>query len=75
MVYLTGYGFPVWRGGPMLFADRNGLAEVARRMKFYGRNPHGDPGFWKPTPLLARLAASGGRFSTFNGDASCVAKQ
>ena len=70
MVYLTGYGFPVWRGGPMLYADQYGLADVVRRMNFYGRNPHGDPGFWKPAPLLGRLAASGGRFSTFNGDAS-----
>ena len=70
MVYLTGYGFPVWRGGPMFYADQCGLADVARRMALYARNPHGDPGFWKPAPLLARLAASGGRFSTFNGDAS-----
>jgi len=70
MVYLTGYGFPVWRGGPMFHADQYGLADVARRMGHFARNPHGDPGFWRPAPLLARLAATGGRFSTFNGDAS-----
>jgi 3-hydroxyacyl-CoA dehydrogenase len=64
VVYLTGYGFPRHRGGPLMYADQMGLAEAARRMESFAANPHGDPGFWKPAPLLARLAASGG---TFNG--------
>ena len=63
VVYLTGYGFPRHRGGPLMHADQVGLAEVVRRMEGFARNPHGDPAFWKPAPLLARLAASGGRFN------------
>jgi 3-hydroxyacyl-CoA dehydrogenase len=70
MVYLTGYGFPVWRGGPMFWADQSGLYDVMQRMRRLGRNPHGDPGFWKPAPLLEMLAMSGGRFSTWMGDKS-----
>ena len=63
IVYLTGYGFPVWRGGPMFYADTLGLYNVARRMRHFEANPHADPDFWKPAPLLARLAAEG---KTFN---------
>jgi len=57
MVYLTGYGFPAFRGGPMHHADSVGLYGVVRAMNRFARNPHGDPGFWKPAGLLARLAA------------------
>jgi 3-hydroxyacyl-CoA dehydrogenase len=63
LVYLTGYGFPVWRGGPMLYADTYGTIEVLGRMRQFAQNPHDDPGFWTPAPLLERLAASGGRFT------------
>jgi 3-hydroxyacyl-CoA dehydrogenase len=62
VVYLTGYGFPRARGGPMYHADQVGLDRVLRRVREFGRNPHGDPGFWTPAPLLERLAESGGRF-------------
>ncbi len=62
VVYLTGYGFPRARGGPMFHAEQTGLGEVLRRVREFGRNPHGDPGFWMPAPLLERLAASGARF-------------
>jgi 3-hydroxyacyl-CoA dehydrogenase len=61
MVYLTGYGFPIYRGGPMFYADTVGLANVLRTMQKYARGRHGDA--WKPAPLLARLAAEG---KTFN---------
>jgi 3-hydroxyacyl-CoA dehydrogenase len=63
IVYLTGYGFPVWRGGPMRYADQVGLFGVVRRMAELAQNPHGDPAFWTPAPLLARLAAEGGSFT------------
>jgi 3-hydroxyacyl-CoA dehydrogenase len=63
MVYLTGYGFPVFRGGPMRYADEVGLYNVVRAMKRFAANPHGDPGFWTPAPLLARLAAEGRTFT------------
>ena len=61
MVYLTGYGFPVWRGGPMFYADTVGLAKVVMAMNKYAKGKHGDA--WKPAPLLAKLASAG---KTFN---------
>ena len=63
MVYLTGYGFPVYRGGPMQYADQVGLFNVVQTMHRFARNPHDDADFWKPAPLLARLAAEGKTFS------------
>ena len=63
MVYLTGYGFPLHRGGPMLYADEVGLYNVVDRMKRFAANPYGDPAFWKPAPLLAKLAGEGKRFN------------
>jgi len=63
MVYLTGYGFPVYRGGPMFHADEVGLYNVVAAMGRFAANPHGDPGFWRPAPLLARLAGEGKRFN------------
>jgi 3-hydroxyacyl-CoA dehydrogenase len=63
MVYLTGYGFPRHRGGPMLYADEVGLYNVIDSMKRFAANPHGDPGFWKPAPLLAKLAGEGKSFN------------
>jgi 3-hydroxyacyl-CoA dehydrogenase len=64
VVYLTGYGFPVWRGGPMCYADEVGVYAVAQRMRELARNPYGDPGFWTPAPLIARLAAEGKAFNS-----------
>jgi 3-hydroxyacyl-CoA dehydrogenase len=66
VVYLTGYGFPVWRGGPMFYADLVGLYDVVRRMQQFAGNSRGDPAFWTPAPLLARLAAAGGSFHSNN---------
>jgi len=63
MVYLTGYGFPPHRGGPMLYADEVGLDKVVESMKRFAAHPHGDPGFWKPAPLLAKLASEGKSFN------------
>jgi 3-hydroxyacyl-CoA dehydrogenase len=67
VVYLTGYGFPAARGGPMFYADLAGLHGVRRRMEQFARNPHGDPEFWTPAPLLQRLAAEGGSFGEQGG--------
>jgi 3-hydroxyacyl-CoA dehydrogenase len=64
MVYLTGYGFPPARGGPMFYADTVGLPKVVESMKRFAANPHGDPEFWEPAPLLAKLATQG---KAFNG--------
>ncbi|MBU6501756.1 MAG: enoyl-CoA hydratase/isomerase family protein [Burkholderiales bacterium] len=63
MVYLTGYGFPLWRGGPMLYADQVGLFNVVQSMHRFAQNPLDDAKFWQPAPLLARLVAEG---KTFN---------
>jgi 3-hydroxyacyl-CoA dehydrogenase len=62
VVYLTGYGFPVHRGGPMFHAGRVGLKQVLRRMKEFVTNPHADPAFWKPAKLITQLAAQGKNF-------------
>jgi 3-hydroxyacyl-CoA dehydrogenase len=63
MVYLTGYGFPLHRGGPMCYADSQGLFNVVQAMKRFAANPRDDAEFWKPAPLLARLAAEGKTFT------------
>jgi len=63
MVYLTGYGFPVYRGGPMFYADTLGLKNVVDMMKKFQQNPLDDAKAWEPAPLLARLAAEGKSFN------------
>jgi len=63
IVYLTGYGFPLHRGGPLKYADTQGLYNVVRAMRRFAENPQGDPAFWEPAPLLAKLASEG---KTFN---------
>ncbi|MDB5946900.1 MAG: 3-hydroxyacyl-CoA dehydrogenase, partial [Ramlibacter sp.] len=63
MVYLTGYGFPLHRGGPMMYADQVGLFNVVQAMKRFQQNPRDDQQFWEPAPLLAKLAAEGKSFS------------
>jgi 3-hydroxyacyl-CoA dehydrogenase len=62
VVYLTGYGFPLQRGGPMFHASRVGLGRVLRRMREFARNPHAEPESWKPARLITRLAAAGRGF-------------
>ena len=64
MVYLMGYGFPIYRGGPMNYADQVGLFNVVQAMNRFAQNPHDDAKFWEPAPLLARLAAEGKTFNS-----------
>jgi 3-hydroxyacyl-CoA dehydrogenase len=61
MVYLTGYGFPLHRGGPMFYADTVGLPNVVMAIEKYARGRHGEA--WQVAPLLARLAAEGKSFN------------
>ena len=61
MVYLTGYGFPVFRGGPMFYADTVGLFNVKAAVEKYAKGRHGDA--WTPAPLLVKLADEGKRFN------------
>jgi len=63
MVYLMGYGFPIYRGGPMHYADRVGLFNVVQAMNRFAKNPMDDAKFWQPAPLLAKLAAEGKSFT------------
>ena len=63
MVYLTGYGFPLHRGGPLCYADTIGLYNVVTAMGRFAANPADDAAFWQPAPLLARLAAEGKSFT------------
>ncbi|HUR88200.1 MAG TPA: 3-hydroxyacyl-CoA dehydrogenase NAD-binding domain-containing protein, partial [Ramlibacter sp.] len=63
MVYITGYGFPLHRGGPMLYADQFGLFNVVQAMKRFAKNPNDDAKFWEPAALLAKLAAEGKNFN------------
>jgi 3-hydroxyacyl-CoA dehydrogenase len=62
MVYLTGYGFPPWRGGPMFYADTVGLPKVLASIEKFSKGYMGE--VWKPAPLLVKLAKEG---RTFNG--------
>ncbi len=67
MIYLSGYGFPLHRGGPMLYADMYGLYNMVNRMKEFAavaaRTPNGDPGAWTPAPLVLKLASEGKGFN------------
>ena len=60
VVYLTGYGFPRWRGGPMYYAEQVGLDRVVARMREFARTSKGDPEFWRPAPLLETGRLAGG---------------
>jgi 3-hydroxyacyl-CoA dehydrogenase len=62
VVYIFGYGFPVYRGGPLNYANEMGLFNVVQAMKRFAKNPLDDAKFWEPAPLLARLAAEGKTF-------------
>ena len=62
IVYLNGYGYPLQRGGPMLYADTVGLANVVRSLKRFAAEPGADAS-WQPAPLLVKLAEAGETFS------------
>jgi hypothetical protein len=62
IIWINGYNWPAYRGGPMWWADHLGLAHVLDRLRALeaDRGPQ-----WAPSPLLERLAADGGRFQTW----------
>ena len=62
IIYLNGYGFPAYRGGPMWYADAVGLKNVLARITEFHRQ-HGE--IWQPAPLLVRLAEQGKTFAQF----------
>jgi 3-hydroxyacyl-CoA dehydrogenase len=59
VVYLTGYGCPAAKGGPMFYAQTVGLKNVVDSMRSFAQNDHADPKFWTPAKLLQQAAASG----------------
>jgi 3-hydroxyacyl-CoA dehydrogenase len=70
LVYLNGYGFPAYRGGPMFYGDSVGLITVARALSRIAAVHGADAAFWTPAPLLARLAQEGRTFSEFRGSST-----
>jgi 3-hydroxyacyl-CoA dehydrogenase len=67
LVYLNGYGFPAFRGGPMFYSDQTGLPDIVRALKRIAAEPGSDTAAWTPAPLLTRLAEQGQTFSSFKG--------
>ncbi|RKJ99746.1 3-hydroxyacyl-CoA dehydrogenase NAD-binding domain-containing protein [Alicycliphilus denitrificans] len=66
LIYVNGYGFPAWRGGPMFYADTVGLDKVYQHIcEFHAQ--HG--AFWAPAPLLRRLAEAGRTFKELGDSA------
>lgn len=63
VVKLFGYGFPRYKGGPMHWADAQGLATILATIRDGARH---DPWFWRPAPLLERLVAEGRSFASLN---------
>ena len=63
VVYIYGYGFPKYRGGPMYYADQVGLDNVYRDILAFHQE-YGDA--WRPAPLLKRLAEEGGSFAAWD---------
>jgi 3-hydroxyacyl-CoA dehydrogenase len=70
IIYLTGYGFPAYRGGPMWYADTVGLKKVYERVCEFHRQ-HGE--WWEPAPLLKQLAEEGKGFADFDKKQSAAA--
>jgi 3-hydroxyacyl-CoA dehydrogenase len=62
IVYVTGYGFPSWRGGPMFYADTVGLASVLDDIRRFHER---DGFYWKPAPLLEQLVREGKSFADY----------
>jgi 3-hydroxyacyl-CoA dehydrogenase len=70
IIYLNGYGFPSYRGGPMWYADTVGLKDVYERIREF-HNQHGE--MWTPSPLLKQLAEQGRTFAEFSRDQRATA--
>ena len=60
IVYINGYGFPIWRGGPMFYANSIGLDKVLEKINKFAEK---DQDFWKAADLLVALANNGGKFA------------
>ena len=67
LVYLNGYGFPAYRGGPMHFADSTGVRNVYQCILELNAKQGAD---WEPAPLLARLAEADSSFKAWDDERS-----
>jgi 3-hydroxyacyl-CoA dehydrogenase len=65
VIWVYGYGWPIYRGGPMFWADSIGLKAVRDQMLAYKKQSGDD--FWTPAPLLDRLAEAGKGFLGASG--------
>ena len=70
IIYINGYGFPAYRGGPMWYADTVGLKPVYDRICEFQRQ-HGET--WQPAPLLKQLAEQGKTFAEFGREQGATA--
>jgi 3-hydroxyacyl-CoA dehydrogenase len=70
IIYINGYGFPAYRGGPMWYADSVGLKKVYERILEFHRQ-HGE--LWEPAPLLKQLAEQGKTFAEYNKEQRATA--
>ena len=59
VVYINGYGFPIWRGGPMQYANMEGLDVISAKIDEFAKN---DPEFWQKADLIGSLSEIKGRF-------------
>ncbi|WP_416200236.1 3-hydroxyacyl-CoA dehydrogenase family protein [Undibacterium sp. CCC3.4] len=59
LVYLAGYGFPAYRGGPLFWAEQIGWTAVLAKLKEFAALGAADARFWQPAALLVRLAQAG----------------
>jgi 3-hydroxyacyl-CoA dehydrogenase len=65
IVWINGYGFPPYRGGPMFYADSIGVRKVYDQICNFRDTLGNEFAYWEPAPLLEKLALEGGRFSDF----------
>ena len=66
LVWINGYGFPAWRGGPMHWADAEGLGKILDGIRGFAANRD----FWEPAPFLERLVREGKTFADLDNKES-----
>jgi 3-hydroxyacyl-CoA dehydrogenase len=66
VTFISGYGFPRFRGGPMKWADMYGLPQLLADIEAFAKE---DPLFWKPSPLLVQLVRQDKNFDSLNHSA------
>ena len=69
VIWTAGYGFPRWRGGPMFHADALGIDRVVAGIEALANS--GGRTYWQVSPLLHRLAATGGTFAEYDRTREC----